>query len=151
MSEHGDCFADEADRPAHDPTDAVARADLHRSRQAAFGGEVHPDNALFAARLADAVGGPTPVPLAAVPVGSVPGGPAAPAPVAALPLAPAPLAPGEPGEDGDESTVKLVPPGPGRPRPRPSPRPRPLGIVEGPASATTKAPAAVPASALLAE
>ena len=58
-----------------------------------------------------------------------------------------------PGER-DESTVKLTPAGPSRPRPRPSPRPRalglvtgagepPLGIVEGPASATTKAPAAV--------
>ncbi|HEX5813465.1 MAG TPA: PAS domain-containing protein, partial [Pseudonocardia sp.] len=72
--------------------------------------------------------------------------PVGPAALTALPLAP-------PGER-EESTVKLTPAGPARPRPRPSPRPRalglitgagepPLGIVEGPASATTKAPAAV--------
>ncbi|MFC4944028.1 putative bifunctional diguanylate cyclase/phosphodiesterase [Pseudonocardia sp. GCM10023141] len=36
--------------------DAVVRADLRRSRQAVFGPEVHPQAALFASRLAQAVG-----------------------------------------------------------------------------------------------
>ena len=66
----------------------------------------------------------------------------------AAPAAPLPLVPGG---HRDESTVKIAPTGAPRLRPRPSPRPRvlgvagdpPLGVVEGPASATTKAPAAV--------
>jgi diguanylate cyclase (GGDEF)-like protein/PAS domain S-box-containing protein len=36
-------------------SDPVLRTDIHRSRQAAFGGEVHPEAAMFASRLARAV------------------------------------------------------------------------------------------------
>ena len=63
---------------------------------------------------------------------------------------PQPVVAGSAPGDPDESTVKLAPHAPVRRHPRPSPRPRPLGapralgVVEGPASATTKAPAAHP-------
>ena len=146
--------------------DPVARVDLQRAQQARYGTEPHPDAALFASRLtrvvADSPAGPRAVraprrPPARPPTASRPpcsgvrrrpGRASATAP----PAGPAALT-ALPGER-DESTVKLTPAGPTRPRPRPSPRPRalglvtgagepPLGVVEGPASATTKAPAAV--------
>ena len=57
-----------AGEPVPEPTgvarvpDAVLRADLRRSRQAVFGAEVHPQAALFASRLAQAVAdSPSPV------------------------------------------------------------------------------------------
>jgi diguanylate cyclase (GGDEF)-like protein/PAS domain S-box-containing protein len=73
VTEHGDRFGgDAAAEPATDPdgaeavraagdgtadgfADAVALADLRRSRQAVLGGEVPPDQALFAGRVARAV------------------------------------------------------------------------------------------------
>ena len=162
-------YAQGAGRSGPEPMDPVARVDLQRAQQARYGTEPHPDAALFASRLARVVAdspagaaercGRRAAPAARRPAASP--GP----PVFRRPSAPRgppprprrrgrrhspPLSPGE----RDESTVKLTPAGPTRPRPRPSPRPRalglvtgagepPLGIVEGPASATTKAPAAV--------
>jgi diguanylate cyclase (GGDEF)-like protein len=166
----GSC-AQGAGRSGPEPMDPVARVDLQRAQQARYGTEPHPDAALFASRLtrvvADSPAGSTPAGLPSGAGAPPPPGPAAdgvaaagvPASVGtprasatAPPTGPAALT-ALPGER-DESTVKLTPAGPTRPRPRPSPRPRalglvtgagepPLGIVEGPASATTKAPAAV--------
>jgi diguanylate cyclase (GGDEF)-like protein len=162
VTEHGGPFADGpyadgscdgAERSGPHPLDPVARVDLQRAQQARYGTEPHPDAALFASRLARVVAEQPPVsaamPDSPRPLGAVP---SRPAPLTVVPLAPAAPAAGE----GKESTVKLAPAGAPRLRPRPSPRPRvlgavaapgesPLGVVEGPASATTKAPAAVPA------
>ena len=175
MTENGDHLVDGARGPAAEPVDAVARVDLHRSRHAATGAEVHPDAAQLAARLARAVGDQAERAAAAVPAAARPGthpGLAHPAaahpgthpglahPAAAHPgTHPGMVRPGTPGpaagaapSNAEESTVKLAPPAPVRRHPRPSPRPRPLGapralgMVEGPASATTKAPAAHPGS-----
>ena len=100
------------------------------------------------------VAGPA-VPHVAAPGATVDPGPGVPidtGPPPAPPAAPAlPLVPPVPGGHREESTVKIAPTGAPHLRPRPSPRPRvlgmagdlPLGVVEGPASATTKAPAAV--------
>jgi PAS domain-containing protein len=162
VTEHGGPFADGpyadgscdgAERSGPHPLDPVARVDLQRAQQARYGTEPHPDAALFASRLARVVAEQPPV-SAAMPDSPRPLGPvpSRPAPLTVVPLAPAAPAAGE----GKESTVKLAPAGAPRLRPRPSPRPRvlgavaapgesPLGVVEGPASATTKAPAAVPA------
>ncbi len=103
-----------------------------------------PDATVDPAPGSSRAGGPPAAP--AVLAGPVPAVEAASALAArsALPLVPP--APGHP----EESTVKIAPAGAPRVRPRPSPRPRvlgtaaghPLGLVEGPASATTKAPAA---------
>ena len=163
----GSC-AQGAGRSGPEPMDPVARVDLQRAQQARYGTEPHPDAALFASRLtrvvADSPAGSTPAGLPSGAGAPPPPGPAAdgvaaagvPASVGtprasatAPPAGPAALT-ALPGER-DESTVKLTPAGPTRPRPRPSPRPRalglvtgagepPLGIVEGPASATSSNP-----------
>src|SRR4051794_3543009 len=98
MTDTGDHFVDRAHRPG--PTDAVARVDLHRSRQAAFAGEVHPDAAALAAKLARAMAEPSlrPVVPAASPLGRpgtdgppsapTPGPPPGPAPEPGLPHLP---------------------------------------------------------------
>ena len=91
-------------------------------------------------------------PAVARPAGAAPG---TEVPGLAGPVSPGPVPLGSPAGsllpgNADETTVKLAPPAPVRRHPRPSPRPRPLGapralgVVEGPASATTKAPAAHP-------
>jgi diguanylate cyclase (GGDEF)-like protein len=157
------------DRPQ--PLDPVARVDLQRAQQARYGVEAHPDAAVLASRLAHTiadspVASHAPGPAASHPAGPVvphvagpgatvdpgPGVPIDTGPPPAPPAAPAlPLVPPVPGGHREETTVKIAPTGAPRLRPRPSPRPRvlgvagdpPLGVVEGPASATTKAPAAV--------
>ena len=151
------------------PLDPVARVDLQRAQQVRYGTDAHPDAALLASRLvravdssvapqavgagaaADAAAATTGPPAAVLPAA----GPHVAAGPAVLPETPVPPGTARPG-DGEESTVKLAPTNPPRLRPRPSPRPRPvaaegdppLGVVEGPASATTKAPAAVPVVSL---
>jgi diguanylate cyclase (GGDEF)-like protein len=165
VTEHGSPYADGThadgppaygtDRPQ--PLDPVARVDLQRAQQTRYGTGPHPDAALFASRLTHVVSDPV-GPAARLADPAAPAGVSAatgaglltgPPPVAdtAAPAAPVP------GTHRDESTVKITPTSAPPRRPRPSPRPRllgvagepPLGVVEGPASATTKAPAAVPA------
>jgi diguanylate cyclase (GGDEF)-like protein len=165
VTEHGSPYADGphadaltsygTERPQ--PLDPVARVDLQRAQHIRYGTEPHPDAALLASRLVHAVAD-LPAGPVADPAVAAPGAPLAPGP-ALLAEPPPPVeapttsGPARPG-DRDDSTVKLAPTGAPRLRPRPSPRPRtsavvgdpPLGVVEGPASATTKAPAAVPST-----
>ena len=144
----------DTDRPQ--PLDPVARVDLQRAQQTRLQTEVHPEAALLASRLAHVSADP----IAALDpeIGAAPTAAPVAAPTALPTVAPSavPVAPPmtvAPPVTGsaprDESTVKITPR-----RTRPSPRPRtlgvvgnpPLGVVEGPASATTKAPAAVRAA-----
>src|SRR5689334_5640165 len=124
MSDNGDHGVDGVHGAAPEP-DPVTRVEQHRARLAATGAEVHPDAAVFAARLARAAGDPAA--RAGVPLVSGPAGPQ-----------------GQGLGDPDESTVKLAASA-GRGRPRPSPRPRGAvrEVVPGAAVATKAAPAGV--------